>query len=994
MTMKTTTRVSHWSARAVALQLFCLLWLGAAPALPAKRPTYVEKIAKLPPTALGEIITDRAEESGDREKWLGGLDDDDKEYASLGRPRRGQVLLVALHFAIARQVDCIELATADPEKRGKKLDADQLRKLKNRLMDRLRSGELSIDLDLDSREPNRVEGPHRPKKVILTSQSFWQKWGEDPEIREHDQLPQPAPPGWEAVQRAVIHELAHGLHGDDRAGEIVGGASDFRNHTSQLWKDFELYLWDLWTECKSGVLADFGDACPDPAEEYFTYFFSPDNLATVQSSPGTIGVITTCQIKKRGAHHLDTRHEWLGPAKDVDRELDTRCRSNAQESTDNGVSGLLFDRKVRVVLSVADRLDDRYADGVLVLNAWVDWKKKGRWEESSVGHVNWTGSIQAVERNPAGEEVLVEVDKEEARLCCSKDTKYSVVVDPQQWGANSRTYALSFKVPRQRNEQGWARFRLYYLADGSRKSVTSMTFLPRGRVPFGEVEDYQTRGEKGELTHLFDPRGDFLRHDTGQLASAPGWSDIERATAGVHAPTLGPWDDPYLPVPGSTAPDNRVLTLAMDLYESIPAVPEAHFASWHFVVDLDRRSATGHPGRERPVGVFPELGVDLWADLIWDGHGFVPYLFLGGEGISRLDATPGLLTARLSQDRKTVRFEVPVEPLEGLLAALYGAPFAVDEDGLEWVAVTNHVGEPFDFEDPPSDFFPDWLYLPITFPEELPPDPPEYPWLTSPDLPGFEAKVRITPPSGEEVAGAAEPGCIIESLCVSGALPGRPEVFVKVIGPRPNGKLWTQISRFTPSAVEVWLRQIATDTIRYYRLEPVGPTGDDVSGLQDREAFDPLGAAATVARGALLPGAAVELLPRLQPLPRPLEPGEPAPPAGLDWLTTPELPGFQMKAAITPVGGPVVGGQRVDLCIPETLCIHGALAGRPEVFAKIIGPRPNGFLWVQAARFTPSQVELWVEQAATGTVRYYRLDPVGPGADDVSGLQDRGAFLP
>jgi uncharacterized repeat protein (TIGR01451 family) len=281
---------------------------------------------------------------------------------------------------------------------------------------------------------------------------------------------------------------------------------------------------------------------------------------------------------------------------------------------------------------------------------------------------------------------------------------------------------------------------------------------------------------------------------------------------------------------------------------------------------------------------------------------------------------------------------------------------------------------------------------------EKPPDPPDGPWLTSPELPGFEAKVRITPPGGDGIAGAAEPACIIESLCVSGALPGRPEVFVKVIGPRPNGKLWAQISRFTPSAVEVWLRQIATDTIRYYRLDSVAPASDDVSGLQDRGAFDPPGAEATVPRGALLAGGAVEPLPRLRLRlgtdPRPLEPGEPEPPAGLDWLTTPELPGFRMKAAITPVGGPVVGGQRVDLCIPETLCIHGALAGRPEVFAKIIGPRPNGFLWVQAARFTPSQVELWVEQSATGTVRYYRLDAVGPAADDVSGLQDRGAFLP
>lgn len=120
-----------------------------------------------------------------------------------------------------------------------------------------------------------------------------------------------------------------------------------------------------------------------------------------------------------------------------------------------------------------------------------------------------------------------------------------------------------------------------------------------------------------------------------------------------------------------------------------------------------------------------------------------------------------------------------------------------------------------------------------------PPAPPAGPWLASADLPGFEAKVRITPRGGEGIAGAAEPGCIVESLCVSGALPGRPEIFVKVIGPRPNGKLWTQISRFTPSQVEVWLRQVATGTVRYYRLDSVGSASDDVSGLQDREAFTP-----------------------------------------------------------------------------------------------------------------------------------------------------------
>ena len=121
--------------------------------------------------------------------------------------------------------------------------------------------------------------------------------------------------------------------------------------------------------------------------------------------------------------------------------------------------------------------------------------------------------------------------------------------------------------------------------------------------------------------------------------------------------------------------------------------------------------------------------------------------------------------------------------------------------------------------------------------EPGPPPAPDGAWLRSPDLPGFEAKARITPTGGAPVAASLESECIPESLCLSGALAGRPELFVKVIGPRPNGYLWTQISRFTPSRVEVWLRRTATGTTKYYALDPIGAASDDVSGLQDRTAF-------------------------------------------------------------------------------------------------------------------------------------------------------------
>lgn len=112
-------------------------------------------------------------------------------------------------------------------------------------------------------------------------------------------------------------------------------------------------------------------------------------------------------------------------------------------------------------------------------------------------------------------------------------------------------------------------------------------------------------------------------------------------------------------------------------------------------------------------------------------------------------------------------------------------------------------------------------------------------FISTPELPGFEFAVTITPAGSAAVVGASESDCIAETLCVSGALAGRPEVFVKIIGPRPNGFLWVQISRFTPSRVDVTVRQLSTGEVNHYTLEEVGAASDDVSGLQDREAFSP-----------------------------------------------------------------------------------------------------------------------------------------------------------
>lgn len=119
--------------------------------------------------------------------------------------------------------------------------------------------------------------------------------------------------------------------------------------------------------------------------------------------------------------------------------------------------------------------------------------------------------------------------------------------------------------------------------------------------------------------------------------------------------------------------------------------------------------------------------------------------------------------------------------------------------------------------------------------------------------------------------------------------------------------------------------------------------------------------------------------------------GIPEPPYA-SWITSPRLPGFSAQARITTPNG-TIQGQGENDCVAETICVRGALAGRPEVFAKVIGPRPNGYLWAQVIRFTPSQVELWLRQDATGEVNYYRLDAVVTQGE-LSGLDHRTAFLP
>ncbi len=111
------------------------------------------------------------------------------------------------------------------------------------------------------------------------------------------------------------------------------------------------------------------------------------------------------------------------------------------------------------------------------------------------------------------------------------------------------------------------------------------------------------------------------------------------------------------------------------------------------------------------------------------------------------------------------------------------------------------------------------------------------------------------------------------------------------------------------------------------------------------------------------------------------------------YLTSSAVPGFRFKVRIFNTATPISGVKESD-CIPETLCVSGAVAGRSEVFLRVIGPRPNGYLWPTIVRFTPSRVEVDVQQISTGITKTYVLPAVPPDSDELSGLQDRTGFLP
>lgn len=126
------------------------------------------------------------------------------------------------------------------------------------------------------------------------------------------------------------------------------------------------------------------------------------------------------------------------------------------------------------------------------------------------------------------------------------------------------------------------------------------------------------------------------------------------------------------------------------------------------------------------------------------------------------------------------------------------------------------------------------------------------------------------------------------------------------------------------------------------------------------------------------------------PDPDPDPPPEPDP-AG--WFVDPAFPGFRFNVLIT-AGGASRPGVPEPVCLPETVCVSGAVPGRVEVLLRIVGPKPNGHLWPTLFKASTARFDVWIEQDSTGTVKHYLLEGAGPGSSDLPGLFDREGFLP
>jgi len=264
---------------------------------------------------------------------------------------------------------------------------------------------------------------------------------------------------------------------------------------------------------------------------------------------------------------------------------------------------------------------------------------------------------------------------------------------------------------------------------------------------------------------------------------------------------------------------------------------------------------------------------------------------------------------------------------------------------------------------------------------------------------------------------AGDPGLVARGQAIDRAAPGRgPLVAAKQAGcvlhniqcgQTINSNLTTQdcmlddgtyidfylFSGQSGQTVTINLTSTAFDTFLFL-LDPtpdvVASDDDSGSGTNSRIVYtlDQTSSEWSIGANAFFPG---ETGPYTLSLQCTGQPPPPACPSG--YFTDPSYSDFCFRVTIGDPGSTRQGVREPD-CLSETVCVSGALPGRSEAFLRIIGPRPNGYLWPTIVRFTPSRLVIDIRQLSSGMTQTYELDAVPPGTDDLPGLQDRTGFLP
>ena len=111
-------------------------------------------------------------------------------------------------------------------------------------------------------------------------------------------------------------------------------------------------------------------------------------------------------------------------------------------------------------------------------------------------------------------------------------------------------------------------------------------------------------------------------------------------------------------------------------------------------------------------------------------------------------------------------------------------------------------------------------------------------WQVDPIRPNLRSTVVVTN-STEQIVGTPTPTCVAESVCFAGALPDRPEIAIRIVGPKPNGRLWPTLVRWSTLRLEVWVEDRQSSQLRYYCLPAIQPGNDSLSGLVDRNGITP-----------------------------------------------------------------------------------------------------------------------------------------------------------